>query len=120
MSILAMFVALFSVVMIACASLVSVIASGTPSYFAGLLYDREPVVKHDHRIGAISLCDEDGSICTLATRTEPLQAIRCETLTDTPAIITPSYAGDDVKVMIPRNIGEPRDARGRFMPRYKA
>lgn len=115
-----MFVALFSVIMIACASLVSVIASGAPNYFAGLLYDRAPVVKHNPMIGAISLCDDEGSICTIAPRTEPIAAIRCETLTDMPAIIAPTYQIESVTVMVPRMCGEPRDSKGRFMPRYKA
>lgn len=110
MSILAMFVALFSVVMIACASLVSVIASGAPSYFAGLLYDREPVVKHDHRIGMLTLCGESHTVDRQPS----------DTLTDMPAIIAPTYQIESVTVMVPRMCGEPPSSKGRFMPRYKA
>jgi hypothetical protein len=42
------------------------------------------------------------------------------TLTGIPAIIAPSYQGEGVKVMAPRIIGDARDVKGRFMPRYKS
>lgn len=111
MSIIALFVAFFSVVMIACAGVASIIASGSPAYFAGLLYDREaPINRPDHRIGMLTLCGESHTVDRQPS----------DTLTDMPAIIAPTYQIESVTVMVPRMIGEPRDARGRFMPKYKA
>lgn len=110
MSILAMFVALFSVVMFIVSALVSIVASGAPSYFAGLLYDRTPVIKHNPMIGALTLCGESHTVDRQVSNT----------LTDTPAIIQPSYQLEPVTIMTPRMIGDHRDARGRFMPKYKA
>ncbi len=96
--------------------------------------------KLDPRIGMLSICDEEGSICEMAPKTEPLQAIimgssenplfdnifdaqnhkPATTLTGVPAIISPSYQGESVKVVVPRIIGDARDSKGRFMPRYKS
>lgn len=110
MSILAMFVAILSVGMFLVSALVSIVASGAPSYFAGLLYDRESIVKADHRIGMLTLCGESHTVDRQPS----------DTLTDMPAIIAPTYQIDSVTVMVPRMCGEPRDSKGRFMPRYKA
>lgn len=113
MSIIALFVSALVIIALFVSSMVSVVASGAPGYYIGFLTPRDSQIvmePMDHRVGMLTICEE----LTISSPVNPV------TLQGVPAVIAPSYMPESVTVMAPIVLGDHRDAKGRFMPRYKA
>lgn len=128
---LTMFV-VFVVVIVPCFACAMGIAM-SPAYDAGdamwyeAIADAPDSFKINPMIGALTMCDLEIPPCIVKGESSTLPRIVAapspapfSTLTDTPAIVAPSYMGEGVKVNVPRIIGDARNVKGQFMPRYKS
>lgn len=131
MSIIALFVVGLVLVSLFCAAGVVVMGAGSPSYYAGLLYDRKGIVQPDPRVGGLTMCQVESMIVVETPisryRVGTFRAVTMETeapaspvttLTDTPAVVMPD-SFETVTVMYPIEIGQPRNVKGQFMGRYR-
>jgi len=125
----------FIVVIIPCFALIMGVAM-SPAFDASdamwyeAIADAPAPILIDPRIGALTMCEieippcsvkgESSTMPRIVPAPAPAPAPAPKTLTGCPAIIAPSYQGDPVKAIAPRIIGDARDSKGRFMPRYKS